>query len=347
LRKWFLLSVAFVLSLSCFGQIALAATFTDLPPGHPFQKEMIFLENEGIIGGYPDKTVRPDAEVTRAHAAIMIGRALKLNGEQRSTTFSDVGAEHFASGYIASAADAGIIKGFSDGTFHPNDILTREQAATLISRAFHLTGESTVPFTDISPSMYSYTHIKRVFAANITNGYEDYTFRPYVKVTRAQFSAFLARTLNDEYKVEFPLVFLKDPSKVYHYEDGGHARYVYENEDYENWNLWQVYREDGTKYSILERQDSEGYKIGYPYSEYSLQIAYPIEVGHTWDGYGDLPDYYKITATSLSVTTAAGTFDNVVEVTTTDGYVSYFASSTGLIKMTKDGETLAELIKIE
>ena len=50
---------------------------------------MSFLETKGIITGRPDGTFRPDGEVTRAALAIMIGRALELNGEQRATGFSD------------------------------------------------------------------------------------------------------------------------------------------------------------------------------------------------------------------------------------------------------------------
>jgi len=331
------------------GVSAIATTFSDLPVDHRFYREMMFLEYEEIISGYPDDTFRPEAEVTRAEAAIIIGRTLKLNGEQRNTTFSDVSAEQIASGYIASAAEAGIIKGFPDGSFRPNSIITREQAAILISRTFNLTEESEIPFSDISPSMESYLHIKRIIAENLTQGYPDNTFRPQVKVTRAQFSAFIARALNDDFKVDLLLTFLKDPLHVYHYyyKDGGNVRFIFQNKDNENWNQWHVYQEDGTSYSIVERQDSEGYKFGYPFSEYALEVAHPIEVGHTWDGYGEMPDYYKITANSLTITTPAGTFENVVEVTTTDGYVRYFAPMTGLIKATKEGETIAELMKIE
>ncbi|WP_191090537.1 S-layer homology domain-containing protein [Niallia endozanthoxylica] len=327
----------------------MAATFSDLPVSHRFYGEMMYLENNKIITGFPDNTFRPEAEVTRAEAAIIIGRTLQLNGEQRNTMFSDVSAEQIASGYIASAADAGVIKGFPDGSFRPHHIITREQAAILISRTFNLTEESEIPFTDISPSMESYLHIKRMITENLTQGYPDNTFRPQLKVTRAQFSTFIARALNDDFKVDLPLIFLKDPLHVYHYhyKDGGNVRFVFQNEDNENWNLWHVYQEDGTSYSIVERQDSEGYKFGYPFSEYSLEVANPVEVGHTWDGYGEMPDYYKITADSLTITTPAGTFENVVEVTTTDGYVRYFAPMTGLIKATKDGETIAELMKIE
>src|SRR3954471_16237003 len=92
LKKWGLLFVLVVFFFSGFGANVKAATFSDLQSSHRFYEEMLFLEAEGIITGYPDGTFRPDGEVTRAAAAIMIGRALELNGQQRATVFSDVGA---------------------------------------------------------------------------------------------------------------------------------------------------------------------------------------------------------------------------------------------------------------
>ena len=80
--------------------------------------------------------------MTRAAAAIMIGRALDLNGEQRKTKFPDVGAEQVASGYIASAVAEGIIQGYPDGTYRPNETVTRGQMAIFLSRAFDLTVEA-------------------------------------------------------------------------------------------------------------------------------------------------------------------------------------------------------------
>ncbi|WP_071392978.1 S-layer homology domain-containing protein [Bacillus tuaregi] len=348
MRKWFLSIVGLFFLFNCFNLSAAASSFTDLPSSHKFYQEIAFLQHEKIIDGYPDHTVRPEADMTRAEAAIMLGRALKINGSERSTIFTDVPSEHIASGFIGAIAEAGVMKGFPDGTFRPNQMITRAQTAIILSRAFNLTEESHIPFTDLSPTMESYLHIKIIIANNLTQGFEDNTFRPYLYVTRAHFSAFLARALHDDFKVELPLIFLKDPSKVYHYhyENEGDARYVYSHAD-DDWNLWQVYHEDGSSYSIVEKQDSEGYKFGYPYSEYSIEVAQPVEVGHKWDGYGDIPDYYQITAVDLSMTTPAGTFDNVVEVTRTDGYVSYFAPTSGMIKVTRAGTTIAELIEIE
>ena len=342
-----------VFFFSGFGANVKAATFSDLQSSHRFYEEMLFLEAEGIITGYPDGTFRPDGEVTRAAAAIMIGRALELNGQQRATVFSDVGADQKASGYIASAVNAGIIQGYPDGTYRPNETVTRGQMAIFLSRAFNLKEEAATPFKDISPSMASYLHIKRIVAEKLTQGYEDHTFRPNVKVTRAQFSAFLARALNDEFKVEIPVVYLKDPNKTYYYHSNeigrGSYYYYFPGEEYPDWNLWYVYEENGDSYAVVERQDSGGYGFGYPYSEITFVITNPIEVGHSWDieyGYQILSSY-EITATNMTVTTPAGTFENVIEVTEKDGWVGYYAPNIGIVKTTVDGETMVELTKIE
>ena len=343
--------VLFALLFSSFAANVSAASFSDLSPNHRFYDEMMYLEAEGIITGFPDGTFRPDGEVTRAAAAIMIGRTLKLDGTQRNTTFSDVGKSQKASGYIASAAAQGIIQGYPNGTFRPNETVTRGQMAIFLSRAFQMTGEAEVPFSDISPSMASYIHIKRIIAENVTQGYPDNTFRPNVKVTRAQFSAFLARVLNGDFKVALPASYLKEKNKVYYYKtnENGTIRYVYSDEDYPGWNLWNVYDEFGGTYQIVEAQASAGYAVGAPYSEFRLQLAFPIEVGHRWDiEYGDeILASYEITAVNMTVTTPAGTFDDVVEVTELSGREEYWAPNIGIIKVVSEGEILLELTKIE
>ena len=96
-----------------------AVSFTDVPAGHRFYNEINYLAGREIITGFPGGTFRPDTTVNRGQAAIMIGRALGLNGTQRSTTFSDVDSSQVASGFIASAVEKKIISGFPDGTYRP------------------------------------------------------------------------------------------------------------------------------------------------------------------------------------------------------------------------------------
>lgn len=182
----------------------LALGFKDVPTTHSFYQEINYLSSKSYINGFQNGTFRPDDTVTRAAAATMIGRALGLDGVQVDSTFKDVPKVSYASGYIESAVKEGIIKGYTDGTFRPNEVVTRGQMAIFLARAFKLNNTINYSFTDVAPSSSAYDSIKKILAAGITQGYEDYTYRPYQQLTRGQFSAFLARALEESFRVSPP-----------------------------------------------------------------------------------------------------------------------------------------------
>ena len=157
-----------------------------------------------VINGYPDGTFRPAQAVTRAEAAIMLGKALNLSGSKRTTKFKDVAKDSVASGYIASATSKGIINGYNDGTFRPNDPITRGQMALLLQRAFKLTDKSEIYFKDIPASSSEYDAINTIATAGLASGYPDGTFQPKDSVTRQDFAVFVARGLNEDFRVEAP-----------------------------------------------------------------------------------------------------------------------------------------------
>ncbi|WP_052343596.1 S-layer homology domain-containing protein [Bacillus massiliigorillae] len=195
-KKFTSIFLSFLL-LTCFavpnGQ---AATFKDVSTSYTFYEEINYLTSKGIITGYSDGTFKPNETVTRAAAVIMIGRALGLDGAQRPTKFADVSKSSVASGYIQSSVEAGIISGFTDGTFRPNESVTRGQVAIFLVRAFGLEETTDVTFKDVSMNSAAYPYIGKLLAAKITTGYSDNTYRPNIAVTRGQFSAFMARALN-------------------------------------------------------------------------------------------------------------------------------------------------------
>lgn len=350
MRKSLAIFTAFVLIFGAFGLRAQAAEFEDLVESHRFYEEMQFLKNERVIAGYPDGTFRPDEEVTRAAAAIMIGRVLQLNGEQRGTTFSDVGASQAASGYIASAVERGIINGFPDGTYRPDEPVTRGQMAIFLSRAFELEQAVDVPFSDVSPNMEAYEHIQRILAENITQGYPNNTYRPELPVTRAQFSAFLARALDDRFKEELTVSYSRDASKVYHYTtEEGETIFRHTGEKFEgHWDMWEMYINGNQEDVILEHEDAGGYYIGFPYSEYYAAIQYPAEVGRTWDGsFPGGENQHTITSTTETITTPAGTFTDVLAVESEGNRVEYYAPNVGIVKVTVNGKDAMTLTKLE
>ena len=172
-----------------------AAEFNDVTEGNTFYKEIEALSSAKVISGYKDGTFKPNNVVTRAQAAVMIGKAVGLSGELQDAPFDDVNADVTGAGYIASAAEKGIISGFTDGTFRPYASVTRGQMAIFLNRAFKLAEAEENHFRDISPEMASYQAILNVAASRITGGYPDQTYRPNESVTRGQFSAFMARSL--------------------------------------------------------------------------------------------------------------------------------------------------------
>lgn len=198
MRKVFISLLSLLLVLGVFTNVQ-AASFKDVPASSTFYKEINYLTSKKIISGYADGSFKPNEAVTRGQAATMISRALGLNGTQRTTKFKDVSKSNAASGHIQSAVDKGIIQGFSDGTFRPNQKVTRGQMAIFLVRAFNLTETTAVKFKDVSKSSAAYPYIGKLLAAKITSGYSDNTFRPDQAVTRGQFSAFMARALDPSF----------------------------------------------------------------------------------------------------------------------------------------------------
>lgn len=94
-----------------------------------------YLGARGIMNGFADGTFHPAEGLTRAQAAVIIGKAvgLSINNEGNSE-FKDVPGKHWAAGYIASAVKAGYLKGFADGRYRPDEPLTRAQGISLIMR---------------------------------------------------------------------------------------------------------------------------------------------------------------------------------------------------------------------
>lgn len=92
-----------------------------------------------VVTGVGSNNYAPDRNMTRAEFATIMVRALGLEPGTGASGFRDVAATNLFSGYIKTAASYGIIKGYNNGNFGPNDAITREQAMTMIARAMTIT----------------------------------------------------------------------------------------------------------------------------------------------------------------------------------------------------------------
>ncbi|WP_090927621.1 S8 family peptidase [Salibacterium qingdaonense] len=149
------------------------------------------LQARGVIQG-SGRDFRPGETVRRGQAVTMLGRVIGWSDDPASSSFSDVSRDYFASGYIADAVDAGVISGFSDGTFRPNAGVTRGQMAAMLGRAFDFSGENGGPvFRDVDASTTGAGAIAWLAEQDIVTGYDDGTFHPETTLSRAQFASIL------------------------------------------------------------------------------------------------------------------------------------------------------------
>lgn len=178
--------------------------FKDMQGGHGAVWDIMFLYKKGIIGGYPDGTFRPNEPITRAQASAMLLRALDIPLQENPTvTFKDVSKQSTHYRTLATINEKGIMRG-ENGFMRPAEQTTRAQMAAILRRAFDLPLEQKPMFRDVSPNNWAFADINSVALNRIAGGYQDGTFRPGNAVTRAQFSSFLARAVDDKMKLPEP-----------------------------------------------------------------------------------------------------------------------------------------------
>lgn len=171
--------------------------FTDLDS---YETEIYQLVKLGIINGYPDQTFRPYQAITRAQGVAMIIREMKLDTSNRpEPNFKDIDSNYRFYNEIATAVDEGIIDGFNDRTFRPNDEMTRSQMAKILVGAYQLKLQEVKSknFKDVPASHWAYDYIKILASNGITEGYKDGTFNPSGSLNRLHFSLFLYRYINE------------------------------------------------------------------------------------------------------------------------------------------------------
>ncbi len=137
LKKTLAVVLAFAMILS-MGVISTFA-YSDVEAGTKTDEAVTILSNLNILKGYEDGTFKPDETVTRAEMAAIICRTLGYESQAESskgtTVFNDVAADHWASGYVNVAQAQGIINGYGNGQFGPEDKVTYEQAVKMIVSA--------------------------------------------------------------------------------------------------------------------------------------------------------------------------------------------------------------------
>ncbi|GMK46790.1 hypothetical protein PghCCS26_39190 [Paenibacillus glycanilyticus] len=149
------------------------------------------------IAGYPDGTFKPSRSVSREEVAMMLFRVYDLRqSDAEQSSYSDVNKSSWSHDAINAVTKAGFMNGYPDGTFRPEQPITREEVAGIAARLKQLQGQQGKDgFSDISGS-WARDAIKAANAAGVLSGYADGTFRPKANTTRAEMVAVINRVTN-------------------------------------------------------------------------------------------------------------------------------------------------------
>ncbi len=169
-------------------------TLTDIA-GHWAADSINRLVQLGAIKGYPDKTFRPDNNITRAEFVTVLVKAFKL-APADGKHFADTIA-HWAGKDIATASAYGIISGYDEFTFGPDDLITREQMVVMLVKAAKLAiSAEEAKFADAGTiSGWARQAVAAATSLGIVKGYPDNTFRPQGKTTRAEAVTVIANSI--------------------------------------------------------------------------------------------------------------------------------------------------------
>ncbi|WP_419961313.1 S-layer homology domain-containing protein [Psychrobacillus sp. BM2] len=169
--------------------------FTDILNNNPYITEINYLTSNGVITGYKDGTFKPNNDITRKNAAVIISRIMKDIDLNKVTdpNFKDVPKTHPYYKEIAAVANLGIVNGKENGYFDPNGKLTRAQMAKILVNAYNLSGTTDKKFTDVPSKHWAANDINILTATGVTTGFNDGTFKPETPISRMHFSVFLYR----------------------------------------------------------------------------------------------------------------------------------------------------------
>lgn len=180
--------------------------FSDVE-GHWAQAAVNNMGSRMVVDGVGSGLFNPDQNITRAEFAAIVVRGLGLGRDNLPSSFTDVAMSDWYNSAVITAAEFGLIQGFGDGTFRPNEQITREQAMVIIAKAMELTElNSTLPadtslldtFVDApDASKWASMSIAKSVQAGVINGRSETKLAPKANMTRAEVAAIVERLLQN------------------------------------------------------------------------------------------------------------------------------------------------------
>jgi hypothetical protein len=168
--------------------------------GHCAENNVKQATAKGFVSGYPDGTFLPDQPVTRAEFTVMISCAMNLQKEQGTLSFTDKERiPSWAQEEVMLTVKAGIIEGYPDGSFRPDNQITRTEMAKMIVSALKLPTDRGLiaSFADQDQiPVWAKGFVAVAQQSMLFEGKDNNLFRPLLNATRAEAVTILLRMLN-------------------------------------------------------------------------------------------------------------------------------------------------------
>lgn len=176
--------------------------FTDTV-GHWAESYVVELYEMGVINGKSETEFDPNSEISRAaFTKIMVNLfdyELPSDVEGVSELFSDVDSDDWYAAYVITAYERGMVKGYEDGTFRPNDDIKRVEAIKILLEAAEilLDTEYEISYPDVDMDAWYADYVRTATKRGIVKGYSDGTFGPSKSLTRAEAAKIAVETYNE------------------------------------------------------------------------------------------------------------------------------------------------------
>jgi len=187
------------------GAATVAMSYADAEIAAAAESHIAMLRYDAATAQWEDITVSRDAAqkvITGQSTALgLIGLAYPLPASDFSDVTSSTSDPYWALWEIEAVYAAGVVQGYSDGTYHPTDPVTRDQMAVYISRAL-AGGDAAVPpgpsaatFSDVPTGYWAFKYVEYAVSEDVVKGYDDGTYKPADQVDRGQMAVFVARAI--------------------------------------------------------------------------------------------------------------------------------------------------------
>lgn len=190
------LVLCLVLCVSLLFAVSASAQPSDVQ-GHWAENQVTEWVENGLAAGYQDGTFKPNNQITRAEFVALVNRAFEKQDPDATADFSDVAPSNWFYAEVAAASAAGYVGGYQDGTFQPQNAISRQEAASMIARLLGLSSDAAeASFTDADAiGAWAKGAVNAVAEGEIMGGYPDGSFGPARSITRAEAVVTLDRAL--------------------------------------------------------------------------------------------------------------------------------------------------------